>query len=186
MTAKKKRVNKEKTVSPWGKRGKLSPKRSTTVLQLVQKYREKYPGLKRDLVRQLISSKHSELFKNNPTNLWMLDRWLECSFQETGERVIEEETISPKHEPLTDIRSEVRRAKEEWVNGETEMAYRRIIMVIKAIPEDRHTSRLKSLMLLPVRTSPTSRENSRLLWKINRMIPQFLEELETIATSLSS
>jgi hypothetical protein len=64
----------------------MSLKRSKDVLQLVEKYRAKYPQLDRDLLRRLIRLENPDIFlkeknKNYGNNLKTLDRYLRKAFE---------------------------------------------------------------------------------------------------------
>jgi hypothetical protein len=55
--------------------------RNKIVPQLVEKYKTKYPGLDRDLLRKLIRLENPGLFLKNPSNLKKLDRYLRKAFE---------------------------------------------------------------------------------------------------------
>jgi len=59
----------------------MSPKRDKTVPQLVEKYRREYPYLERPLLRKLMRLENPQLFRDNPSNLKKLDRYLRKAFE---------------------------------------------------------------------------------------------------------
>lgn len=59
----------------------MSFKGGKNVPQLVSKMRADYPQLDRDLIRKLIRLENPDLFKDNPSNLKKLDRYLKRSYK---------------------------------------------------------------------------------------------------------
>jgi hypothetical protein len=86
----------------WEKDGKMSPKRSLTVSELVQKYRQMFPNEERRNLRRRLRIEKPELFKDNPSNLRKLDRHLQKEFKNNLNKD-KKEAIKPKIEvPLSD------------------------------------------------------------------------------------
>jgi hypothetical protein len=162
----------------WRKYGKMSPKRSVPVPKLVEKYRAEFPSTPRPYLRRLIRAENPSLFKNNPSNLKQLDRWLGKSYKKQNYN-------SAKKEPSTDFHDDVAKAKEEWVNGDVAKTYKRIKLLINKIPKENVTPRLKSLIEEEDRRTTSVLNDPRpynkrkpLLVILSSMIPQFLEALE--------
>ena len=103
----------------WEMIGLMSPRHRNDVLQLVEKYRGKYPDLDRDLVRKLIRLDNPKLFgENNPsraTNLKALDRKLGESFKKEKNQIDSENSQEVKSvkSNRSDSKAERKKLEEE-------------------------------------------------------------------------
>jgi len=77
----------------------MSPKRDKTVSQLVEKYKQDFPGLESRFLRRLIRSEHKEIFQN-PSNVRKLTRELKKAFKNVVEPSIAEKPSSEKPSSL--------------------------------------------------------------------------------------
>ncbi|MGB8780697.1 MAG: hypothetical protein WCD81_08615 [Candidatus Bathyarchaeia archaeon] len=112
--------------------------RDTTVSQLVEKYRLKYPDLDRDLLRKLIRLENN--LTKDSTKLRQLDRCLEESFKPKKSEVSESNhETEPSALIQNDLRAELlsvaREVTAELVYGDPEKSYELLVYAGQMFPE---------------------------------------------------
>lgn len=80
------------SLNVWRKHGKMSLSEKKDVPQLVEKYRNRYPEIERDLIRKMIRLENNI---ENPSELKKLDRYLAKSFKNQAK-------ISNENKPSTE------------------------------------------------------------------------------------